>query len=161
MNRFRTDDGAAAVEMGLLLPLLIMLAFGIIEFSTAYNRSQGMEAAVREGARFAATGDAQGSQIIDRVHLALQGDEGGSGFPAAGGSGSISGDVVVEISDDVAGEIGADDRACDPAGTATQVTVSAYIRDAYREGAYGLSLPLIPNSPFPLDLYSEAVFPCL
>ncbi len=72
MQRFRQQDGAAAVEFGLLLPLLVMLVFGIIEFSTAYNRSQGVQAAVREAVRYAATGDIEDGMVKGRLRPAVQ-----------------------------------------------------------------------------------------
>ncbi|MCB0992846.1 MAG: pilus assembly protein [Acidimicrobiales bacterium] len=47
----RSEDGAVAAELALLLPILVMLLFGIIQFGLAYNRLQGVHAAAREGAR--------------------------------------------------------------------------------------------------------------
>ena len=44
-------DGVVAVELALLLPVLVMLVFGILQFGLAYNRLQGVHAAAREGAR--------------------------------------------------------------------------------------------------------------
>ena len=143
MNRLRHHDGAAAVELGLLLPLLVMLAFGIIEFSTAYNRSQGMNAAVREGARIAATGDHDGNSIKDRVWNALQGDEGGSGFPDVG-------DLRVEVD-------GSQDSGYQPCDGSDRVQVAAWVTDS--GGIYDLTLVLLPSVS--LDFRAEAVFPCL
>jgi len=50
-RRRRDDDGVVAVELALVLPLLVMLIFGIIQFGLAFNRLQGVHAAAREGAR--------------------------------------------------------------------------------------------------------------
>lgn len=47
----RHDKGAAMVEIALILPLLLVLLFGIIEFGRAYNATISMQAAAREGAR--------------------------------------------------------------------------------------------------------------
>jgi Flp pilus assembly protein TadG len=52
VGRFRGDDGAAIVEFAIILPILVLLIFGIIEFSVAYNHTQALHAAAREGARF-------------------------------------------------------------------------------------------------------------
>ena len=38
------ERGAAAVEFALVLPLLILLVFGIVQFAIAYNRTQGLHA---------------------------------------------------------------------------------------------------------------------
>ena len=71
--RRRSERGAAAVEFAILLPLLILLLFGIIEFSIAYNHEQGLHAAAREGARVAALPQTTQATVIDRVRSALQG----------------------------------------------------------------------------------------
>ena len=48
--------GQAMVEMALVLPILILLMFGIFEFGRIYNYQLTLTNAVREGARFAAIG---------------------------------------------------------------------------------------------------------
>ncbi|WP_211277935.1 TadE/TadG family type IV pilus assembly protein, partial [Couchioplanes caeruleus] len=50
------DQGAAAVEMALVLPLLLLLLFGIIDFGRALNAQITLTEAAREGARAAALG---------------------------------------------------------------------------------------------------------
>lgn len=45
------ENGAAALEFALILPLLVMLVMGIVEFSRAYNTKEALQYAVREGAR--------------------------------------------------------------------------------------------------------------
>ncbi|HSJ24325.1 MAG TPA: TadE family protein [Longimicrobiales bacterium] len=49
--------GAAAVEFALVLPLLIVMLFGIIEFGRAWHRQQVITDAAREGARWAVVRD--------------------------------------------------------------------------------------------------------
>jgi hypothetical protein len=51
MNRRRDDRGAVMVEFAIILPLLLMLVVGIIEFGRAYNIQVSIQAAAREGAR--------------------------------------------------------------------------------------------------------------
>ncbi|WP_461187360.1 TadE/TadG family type IV pilus assembly protein [Arthrobacter sp. Z4-13] len=46
-----SERGAAAVEFALLVPILIMLVFGIMEFGRAYNVQMSLTNAAREGAR--------------------------------------------------------------------------------------------------------------
>jgi Flp pilus assembly protein TadG len=48
------DRGAAAVEFALLLPVLIAILLGIIEFGLAFNSQLQVTNAAREGARAAA-----------------------------------------------------------------------------------------------------------
>ena len=53
------ERGAAMVEFALILPLLIVLVFGIIEFGRAFNANISLTHAAREGAReYAITQDA-------------------------------------------------------------------------------------------------------
>ena len=50
----RPDAGAAAVEMALVLPLLLLLVFGIVDFGRALNLQITLTQAAREGVRPAA-----------------------------------------------------------------------------------------------------------
>ncbi len=50
-RRERPERGAAAVEFALLLPILILLVFGIVEFGRAYNTKVTLTHAAREGVR--------------------------------------------------------------------------------------------------------------
>ena len=50
------DRGSVAVEFALLLPLLLLLVFGIIDFGRALNAQITLTQAAREGARLAALG---------------------------------------------------------------------------------------------------------
>lgn len=46
-----SERGAAAVEFAILLPLLLMLILGVVEFGRAYNVQLTLTAAAREGVR--------------------------------------------------------------------------------------------------------------
>lgn len=70
MRRHVHDEGASAVETALVLPILIMLVFGIIEFGILFNRMQGMHAATREGARLGALVDVTVADIETRAAAA-------------------------------------------------------------------------------------------
>jgi Flp pilus assembly pilin Flp len=66
------EDGAAAVEFALLLPLLVMLLFGFIQFGVAFNTRIQATNAAREAARLAVVGiddwdDVGGDQFWDVV----------------------------------------------------------------------------------------------
>jgi Flp pilus assembly protein TadG len=49
--RERSEHGAVAVEFAILLPLLLMLVLGTIEFGRAYNAQITLTNAAREGVR--------------------------------------------------------------------------------------------------------------
>lgn len=50
------DSGAAAVEFALLLPVLLLLVFGMIDFGRILNAQITLTQAAREGARLEALG---------------------------------------------------------------------------------------------------------
>jgi Flp pilus assembly protein TadG len=50
----RRESGAVAVEFALLLPVLLLILIGTIQFGIVYSQYQVMEGAAREGARCAA-----------------------------------------------------------------------------------------------------------
>lgn len=60
------DNGAALVEMALVLPLLMLLVFGIIDFGLCTKDRMAVSQAAREGARVAAVGGGT-SAIKDSV----------------------------------------------------------------------------------------------
>ena len=53
----RRDDGAVAVEFALILPLLLLIVFGLIQYGFYFWSMQGGSAAAREAARKAAVGE--------------------------------------------------------------------------------------------------------
>ncbi len=72
-DRAQHEHGSAAVELAFVLPILILLVFGIVQFSLAYNRQQGLHAAAREGARIASLPATTSTEISDRVTDSLDG----------------------------------------------------------------------------------------
>lgn len=72
-ERLHQERGAAAVEFALLAPILILLVFGIIQFSIVYNQVQGLHAAAREGARLGSLPSSSAGEIEARVAEALDG----------------------------------------------------------------------------------------
>ncbi|MGH8867316.1 MAG: TadE/TadG family type IV pilus assembly protein [Actinomycetes bacterium] len=65
------EAGAAAVEFALILPILLLLVFGIIDFGRALNAQITVTQAAREGARLAALGRPT-SEVTTRVTDAAQ-----------------------------------------------------------------------------------------
>ena len=73
----RTDGqrGAVIVEFALVLPLLVSLTFGIVEFSSAYHASSTLSDATRAGGRVGsalATEPTYAQRVADAVAAALQ-----------------------------------------------------------------------------------------
>ena len=53
-HRIGKDDGQAVVEFGLMIPILIIVILGILEFGWVLNAQITLTSAAREGARAAA-----------------------------------------------------------------------------------------------------------
>jgi Flp pilus assembly protein TadG len=77
------QSGAAAVELALVLPILLLLVFGIVDFGRAYNAKISLTQAAREGARARALG-ADAAATTTRVQLAAGFLPAGSVSVAAG-----------------------------------------------------------------------------
>ena len=54
IKKIRNEKGAAAVELALVLPILVVLVFGIIYFGTIFNDYIAVSHAARDGARLLA-----------------------------------------------------------------------------------------------------------
>jgi Flp pilus assembly protein TadG len=68
----RKREGAAALEFALVLPLLVILLFGIIDFGYLMFIVSTMNNAAREGARRGAVDAGTPTQIQDNARLAAQ-----------------------------------------------------------------------------------------
>ncbi len=68
-----SDRGASAVEMALLMPILLLMVLGLVDFGRAVLGHMAIEEAAQEGAMFAAyhgtdAGDTS-TDIVDAVRL--------------------------------------------------------------------------------------------
>jgi uncharacterized membrane protein YoaK (UPF0700 family) len=93
------DRGAVAVEFALLLPLLLLILFGIIDFGRAINAEITLTQAAREGARLAALGYST-SAVTSRTQSAATGLSNvtvtvSSSCPTGAGAGV---DAIVQVS---------------------------------------------------------------
>jgi Flp pilus assembly protein TadG len=55
-DRISREEGVAAVEFALILPVLCLILFGVLEFGRVWSQYQVYQGAAREGARCAAVG---------------------------------------------------------------------------------------------------------
>lgn len=136
MRKVREESGASAVEFAIVSTVLFLVLFGIIQFGMAFNRSQGLEAAAREGGRLAATG-ATYSEIATRVR------ESQSLF--------TSSDVVVTTTPASSGS----GKPCSSAGIGGLVTVTATVPPGSR---YAIAIPLWGNRQ--INYTASGVFRC-
>jgi Flp pilus assembly protein TadG len=63
MRRARNERGAAAVEFALILPALLLLVLGVIEFSRLFNQQISLSNAARSAARVMAISEVQGDAV--------------------------------------------------------------------------------------------------
>jgi Flp pilus assembly protein TadG len=75
LQRSSEDRGAAAVEFGLILPVLVLLLLGIVEFGYAFFSQITLTHAAREGVRVHAL---QSGDPVQRTRDAATGLNGGS-----------------------------------------------------------------------------------
>ena len=104
MSRLRRFDGASErgavlVEAAILLPLVLIITFGMIEFSSAYQSSSTATAAARAGARVASAEAKNSTYAVDAAKAASSAlrvipnnepvemwvyQDNGNGYPASG-----------------------------------------------------------------------------
>ena len=75
-RRLRTDKGAALLEFALILPLLVMLLLGVVDFAYLFAQNLDVRHGAREGARLVAvnyqpnpanSGASQTTDIVNEV----------------------------------------------------------------------------------------------
>lgn len=67
-----SDEGASAVEFGLVAPALFLILLGIMQFGLLFAQTLQVEAAAREGARWASLRN-PGPSVIERVRQTAAG----------------------------------------------------------------------------------------
>lgn len=134
MGALRRDRerGAAAVEFALVLPMLVVLVFGIISFGFMYTNWTALESGAREGARYMAIHSRTDSSAAD---VAEQRAKAAAVLPC-----------------------GADGGACTAASAPTRC--EAGVKDiTYRMTApVDLTIPFVTSGP--ISLTAEAVMRC-
>lgn len=65
----RNERGASLIEFALVLPILLALVIGIIEFGWIFNGYITITGAAREGARFAVVGKDELIETVVKNHL--------------------------------------------------------------------------------------------
>jgi Flp pilus assembly protein TadG len=126
------DRGAAMVEFALVLPILLILTLGIINFGYLFGQKLSLNQAVREGARAAVVAQGlNGTTVQEKVQSAV-----GGMIPAA----------------DVTATADIDCGAITGVGQQLKVTANAPTE---------LLVPMpIPGFPTEFNLDAEAVFRC-
>jgi len=71
MKRIRSEKGAALIEAAMIMPMLLLISVGIFEFGRAYQTSQVLTNAAREGARLAILEGPTDAEVRTRVNQYL------------------------------------------------------------------------------------------
>ncbi|WP_024817566.1 TadE/TadG family type IV pilus assembly protein [Arthrobacter sp. 31Y] len=101
MKSKTNERGAAAVELAILLPLLLLILFGIMEFGRAYNVQVSLTQAAREGARHAAVHYQDGTLDVAGAALAAAPALDGLGVTVADNASSCAPGSNVEVTTNV------------------------------------------------------------
>ncbi|PKM60071.1 MAG: hypothetical protein CVU99_10000 [Firmicutes bacterium HGW-Firmicutes-4] len=102
---FKKEDGQAVVELAITLPILIMILCGIIDFGWLFMNQNSIDYASREGARYAIVHSSSKTEIEEHIrgiapeNIASTVD---INITFTNASNPRLGDVIVEISDDIA-----------------------------------------------------------
>ncbi len=89
-SRRRNQKGVVLAEFALILPILLMMIFGIVQFGIAYNRSLAVHGAAREGARVASLPTSSQADACNRATSSL-GDVAFASAPTCTWSGGCAG----------------------------------------------------------------------
>ncbi|HYN08001.1 MAG TPA: TadE/TadG family type IV pilus assembly protein [Vicinamibacterales bacterium] len=71
LARFASDKGAELIEMALVLPILLMIFAGIIDFGFMFQRYEVLTNAAREGARMGTLPGYSTTDVVNRVESYL------------------------------------------------------------------------------------------
>ena len=93
MTRHRREDGAAAVEFALVVPLLLIVLLAIIDFGWIFNQQLRLTEAAREGAR----------------HIAIHSTEAGAQAAAEARATNVAGVAVTVTYESTCSEQATDD----------------------------------------------------
>lgn len=92
----RRDDGAVAVEMALVAPVLLVLLIGLIDFGFVFNAKIAVTQAAREAARVVALGGTE-SDARARAAQAVPGTDAAFNLQTSVVTGCGSGSDVAEL----------------------------------------------------------------
>ena len=97
-QRLNGSEGQALIEFALILPLFLLLLFGMIDFGRAYSASVTLTNAAREGARFGVISPNNFTGITNRVQTTAgpYNDSNLTVTPSCSPSCSSGNDVIVQ-----------------------------------------------------------------
>jgi Flp pilus assembly protein TadG len=97
VNPKQKERGAIAVEMAVLLPLLLLVLVGTMEFGRVFNVQNSLTQAAREGARHAAIHYSDGTMDVEGTALGAAPSLNGLGVTVAHNGDSCAPGANVEV----------------------------------------------------------------
>ncbi|MCQ6271397.1 pilus assembly protein [Pseudarthrobacter sp. R1] len=97
MKPKQKERGAVAVEMALLLPLLLLILIGTMEFGRVFNVQNSLTQAAREGARHAAIHYDDSSLDVEGAALDAAPSLAGLGVAVADNAAACAADANVQV----------------------------------------------------------------
>jgi len=95
-SKLRNEKGASAVEFAFVLPIFVMIVFGIFQFGIAFNNWIALTHAAREGVRLAAVDQYDEQRVRDSApSVAIQ------SITVSGQGGTIGSPVTVTVTGNV------------------------------------------------------------
>ena len=147
-GRRRDDEsGAAAVEFALVLPVFVMVVFGIIAFGIVFAQQLALGNSARQASRYGVVSGRTCSDIISEAKS------------SAGTIGMAGSDVAVTVK--VGSTVASASNKCGGAGTVQPCTGSTTGQNVYVTTAYtsNLIIPLAVIDPS-FDLDGTGAFRC-
>jgi Flp pilus assembly protein TadG len=158
------DDGAAAVEFALVVPFLLLVVFGIINFGFLFSQQLTLNNGVREGARRAVVNDPSAPRTCDGIIASIKNQLSGLGLNASSVQVKVTQDGFVNEY-----ACGTTFQSTTFAPNANNVPCKGSLDTTNGQGARSLIVEVQYNStipvafpPFPttLTLSSKAVYRC-
>src|SRR5213592_364933 len=85
MKFLAVQRGQSLLEFAAVLPLLLLIAFGVTEFGRAYYQYNTLSKAIRDGARYLTSHSYSSAEITNARSMVVYGKTGGSGMPVLPG----------------------------------------------------------------------------
>jgi Flp pilus assembly protein TadG len=163
MPRTRDDDsGASAVEFALVVPILLLLVFGIVNFGILFSQQITLNNGVREGARRAVVADPAAPRSCDQIISSVRNQLSGLSLSPS--------QVQIKVSQDGWNDANACGGGFVSSGFGTNGT-NVPCTNSYNaanhsgslvvEAKYVSSIPMsLPPFPTSMTLTSKAVYRC-
>lgn len=135
--RHKTRRGIAAVEAAIMMPIVLLMTFGLLTYAWVFIRSGQINNAARQGARIAARADSTTQSVEDHVTALMA----NAGIPFSAGS-----DLAI-----VETPLPPPDPDSPSPGTTVTVTITVDYRGTAAE-----LIPMGAFMPVPNTLKSEA-----